>query len=235
MRGYGGKTQHWNYDLESFTLMAGLAAMTKKIKLFASNPVLALPPAIVARMASTIDSIAPGLFGVNIVTRWQTAEYDQMGLWPGPDYFGLSPMSSAEIKLIAAGQSGPGTKFAPKYCDYNFTSGSGVNQPIAFREANSRLAEAAKTEGRDVGAFLLFIIIADETDEAAHAKYKLCNKGTDLEAQAWMRNQSGKDVKADTFSTAQRMVNMSTNCNGSMSTLIGSWASVASIMGELAT
>jgi pyrimidine oxygenase len=88
MRGYGGVTEHWDYNLESFTLMAGLAAVTSKIMLFASVPVLVLPPAVVARMGSTIDSIAPGRFGINIVTGWQTAEYDQMGLWPGPDYFG---------------------------------------------------------------------------------------------------------------------------------------------------
>jgi pyrimidine oxygenase len=88
MRGYGGVTEHWDYNLESFTLMAGLAAVTNKIMLFASVPVLVLPPAVVARMGSTIDSIAPGRFGINIVTGWQTAEYDQMRLWPGPDYFG---------------------------------------------------------------------------------------------------------------------------------------------------
>jgi pyrimidine oxygenase len=38
-------------------------------------------------MASTIDSIAPGRFGVNIVTGWQPKEYQQMGLWPGESHF----------------------------------------------------------------------------------------------------------------------------------------------------
>ena len=55
---------------ESFTLMVGLAAVTERIKLFASVAVLTLPPAMVARMAVTIDSIAPGRFGVNIVSGW---------------------------------------------------------------------------------------------------------------------------------------------------------------------
>ncbi|KAE9372471.1 putative pyrimidine monooxygenase ruta [Stipitochalara longipes BDJ] len=269
VRGYGGVTKHWDYNLESFTLMAGLAAVTKKIKLFASTPILLLPPAVVARMGVTIDSIAPGRFGINIVTGWQTAEYDQMGMWPGNDYFGyryeyateyvqvmkdlwtkgqsdfkgkhftmddcrLLPLPSADIKLIAAGQSGPGTAFAAKYCDYNFTSGSGVNQPTAFKEANSRLVEASKIEGRDVGALVLFMIIADETDEAAHAKFELYNQGTDVEALTWMKNQSGKDEKADKFSTAQRMVNMAPKCNANMSTLIGSYASVAAMLDEVA-
>jgi len=32
-RGYGGDIEHWDYALESFTLMSGLAAVTSKINL----------------------------------------------------------------------------------------------------------------------------------------------------------------------------------------------------------
>src|ERR1700733_5640227 len=88
LHGYGGPTEYWDYNLESFTLMAGLAAVTESIKLMGSVAVLTLPPALVARMAVTIGSIAPGRFGVNIVSGWQKAEYDQMGLWPGAENFG---------------------------------------------------------------------------------------------------------------------------------------------------
>lgn len=65
LRGFGGKTEFWDHNLESFTLMAGLAGVTSKIKLFASTAILTLPPALVARMATTIDSVAPGRFGIN--------------------------------------------------------------------------------------------------------------------------------------------------------------------------
>jgi pyrimidine oxygenase len=41
----------------------------------------------VARMASTIDSISAGRFGINIVSGWAKAEYEQMGLWPGEAHF----------------------------------------------------------------------------------------------------------------------------------------------------
>ncbi|KAH9840406.1 Pyrimidine monooxygenase RutA, partial [Teratosphaeria destructans] len=88
LRGFGGETEYWDYNLESFTLMSALAAVTSKIKLYASTAILALPPAICARMAVTAESVAPGRFGVNIVTGWQSAEYSQMGLWPGDAYFG---------------------------------------------------------------------------------------------------------------------------------------------------
>nr|WP_233628214.1 LLM class flavin-dependent oxidoreductase [Saccharopolyspora sp. HNM0986] len=70
LRGFGGKTEFWDHNLESFTMMAGLAAVTERIRLYASTAVLTLPPAMVARMATTIDSIAPGRFGVNIVSGW---------------------------------------------------------------------------------------------------------------------------------------------------------------------
>jgi pyrimidine oxygenase len=82
---------------------------------------------------------------------------------------------------------------------------------------------------------VLLMIIADETDEAAHAKFEMYNEGVDEVALAWMRNQSGKDIKADDFSTAKRMAKMSGKSNGSMGTLIGSYANVASMLDEMAT
>lgn len=110
LRGFGGKTEFWDYNLESFTLMAGLAAVTSKIKLFGTAATLIMPPAIVARMATTIDSISGGRFGVNLVTGWQRPEYSQMGLWPGDDYFSdryeyLSEYTTVLKDLLTTGQS----------------------------------------------------------------------------------------------------------------------------------
>lgn len=87
LHGFGGKTEYWDHNLESFTLMAGLASVTKKIELFATCPVLAIPPAITARMAMTIHDISEGRFGINIISGWQRREYEQMGLWPGAEYY----------------------------------------------------------------------------------------------------------------------------------------------------
>jgi pyrimidine oxygenase len=110
LRGFGGKTEFWDYNLESFTLMAGLAAVTSKIKLFGTAATLVMPPAIVARMATTIDSISGGRFGINLVTGWQRPEYSQMGLWPGDDYFAdryayLSEYTTVLKDLLTSGQS----------------------------------------------------------------------------------------------------------------------------------
>ncbi len=62
LRGFGGKTEFWDHNLETFTLMAGLAAVTSKVQIYATAATLVMPPAIVARMASTIDSISKWSF-----------------------------------------------------------------------------------------------------------------------------------------------------------------------------
>ncbi|UFN48506.1 pyrimidine utilization protein A [Roseomonas sp. OT10] len=87
LRGFGGPTQYWDHALESLTLMAGLAAVTERIRLFGTVSCLTIPPAIAARMAVTIDSISGGRFGLNMVTGWLKAEFEQMGLWPGEAHF----------------------------------------------------------------------------------------------------------------------------------------------------
>jgi len=100
LRGYGGATEHWDYALESFTLMAGLAAVTEEMLLYASVATPTLHPAIAARMAVTIDSIAPGRFGINIVAGWNKSEYQQMGLWPGDEFYDLRYDYASEYVTI---------------------------------------------------------------------------------------------------------------------------------------
>lgn len=40
LRGFGGKTEFWDHNLESFTLMAGLAAVTSRIQIYATAATL---------------------------------------------------------------------------------------------------------------------------------------------------------------------------------------------------
>jgi pyrimidine oxygenase len=258
------------YAHESFTLMAGLAVVTSRIKLFASVAVLTLPPAMVARMAVTIDSISLGRFGVNIVSGWAKDEYTQMGLWPGDEYFGyrynyraeyvqimqalwangqcdldgeyftmedcrLLPKPQGKIELVAAGQSDTGMAFTAKYCDYQFVLGSGVNTPTAFAPTNERLMVAARATGRDIGSYVLLMVIADETDEAAMAKWQLYNDGADASALSWMADQGAGDPNASAGSTARSITAPEGVVNFNMGTIVGSYASVARMLDEAAT
>ena len=100
LHGFGGPSQFWDYNLESFTLMAGLASVTQRIQLFATCAVLTMPPPIAARMAVTIDSISHGRFGVNIISGWQRREYTQMGLWPGAEHYKRRYQYCAEYVTI---------------------------------------------------------------------------------------------------------------------------------------
>ena len=86
-RGFGGDTGYWDACLESFTLMAAIAAVTERVGLFPSISLLSQHPAYVARMIATLDDISGGRCGLNIVTGWNKPEYEQMGLWRGDEYY----------------------------------------------------------------------------------------------------------------------------------------------------
>ena len=269
LHGFGGPSQFWDYNLESFTLMAGLAAVTKRIQLCGTCAVLTMPPPIAARMAATIDSISHGRFGVNIISGWQRREYTQMGIWPGADHYrrryeycaeyvtimrdlwetGQSdfkgdffqmddcrclPMPSAKIPIICAAQSDAGTRYAAQYADYNFCASFGVNQPKAVTESVARLVAANQQTGRDCGALILTMIIADETDDAAMAKWEHYKTGTDMEALAYRDAQAEDDPTTDRFAQPNRRKILGTNkLPTNQGVLVGSYASIARMLDEL--
>jgi pyrimidine oxygenase len=86
-RGFGGKTDHWHWALDSFTTIAGLAAVTDRIKLIGSVGLQAHHPAVAARHAAMIQQISHGRFWLNIVTGWQKSEYESLGLWRGDEHY----------------------------------------------------------------------------------------------------------------------------------------------------
>ncbi len=268
LRGFGGETEFWEYGLESFTLMAGLAAVTEKIKIYATVPTLVINPAFVARMCNTIDSISHGRFGLNLVTGWQPPEYTQMGVWPGDEHFrnrykmldeyahvlrdlwetGVSdlkgdyytmddcrvkPLPGGAMKIICAGSSDDGLAFSAKWADYAFCLGKGVNTPKTFGYNNERLAKFTAESGRDVEMFVLCMVIADETDEAAMAKWQSYNDGIDLDAIDWLAAQGAKDtVNKDT--NVRQLAAPEGAVNINMGTLVGSYENVARMLDEMA-
>ena len=270
LRGFGGETEFWDHNLESFTLMAGLAAVTSRIQLFATVATLTIPPAIAARMAATIDSISHGRFGLNVITGWQRPEYAQMGLWPGDAYFSrryayvaeyvqilrelwetgrsdhtgeffrmqdcrLSPRPQAEMKIICAGQSDAGMMFSATYADYNFCLGQGVNTPTGFAPAARKLLAATARTGRRVTCYALFMIIADETDEAAMAKWELYKSGVDTEAVRWLVDQGAADTISGADTNVRQLANPTSAVNLNMGTLVGAYATVARLLDEVAS
>jgi pyrimidine oxygenase len=112
--------------------------------------------------------------------------------------------------------------------------GSGVNTPLAFADTTAALAEAARDSGRDVGALSLFMVIADETDEAARATWQDYHDHADHAALAYMAGESATDTTADDSSTARTIVAPEGAVNFNMGTLVGSYESVARMFDEIA-
>lgn len=82
-RGIGVDSPFWHSSLESLTMMSALAECTRKVELIGSVNIRTIPPAVLAKMAVTIDHVSHGRFGLNIVTGAFPTELKQMGLWGG--------------------------------------------------------------------------------------------------------------------------------------------------------
>jgi len=66
--------------VESFTGAAALAALTRRISLFATVHVPLFHPVAVAAMASTIDHVSGGRFSINVVAGWSADELSMFGV-----------------------------------------------------------------------------------------------------------------------------------------------------------
>ena len=86
-KGFGGATGFWDHCLEPFTLVGGLAAATKTLDFIPTAALLVLHPAYSARMMATLSNMSGGRVGLNVVTGWSSAEYEQMDLWPGSEFY----------------------------------------------------------------------------------------------------------------------------------------------------
>lgn len=65
--------------LEPFTFAAGLAQATRYSAVFATSHAPTLHPVAAAKMAATVDIIAGGRFGLNIVGGWNKPELEMFG------------------------------------------------------------------------------------------------------------------------------------------------------------
>ena len=229
LRGFGGRTEFWDHNLESFTLMAGLAAVTERIQLFASVALPTLPPALVARMASTIDDISSGRFGINIVSSWNRSEYIQMGLWPGDWFYERRYDYASEYATIlrglwATGQSDfHGEFFTMTDCRLSPRPKAG-RVPIVCAGQSDRGMQFCAAHGDY--QFIVgnddFAVTAADTrrlqgyaaqtgrDVGPYALYFVITGETDAEAQQkWAYYREGADLEAIAYMTGQANLDVS--------------------------
>jgi pyrimidine oxygenase len=167
---------------------------------------------------------------------WESGRSDFEGDFFRMDDCRCLPMPTARIPIICAGQSDAGTRFASTYCDYNFCTGGGINKPRAVEPSVVRLVEANAATGNDCGALILQMVIADETDAAAMAKWEHYKAGTDVEALAWRDEQAFDDPNQDPYSTKNRRRTMGVeHLPTNQGVFVGSYAAVAQMLDEMAT
>jgi len=78
-KGYGGETNARNSSFETFTFAAGIAQATKRIACFQTVHVPIVHPVFAAKALATVDHIARGRSGLNIVCGWNVEEFDMFG------------------------------------------------------------------------------------------------------------------------------------------------------------
>ena len=80
-RGFGGTSDHWGTSLEALTMMAGIAAVTSRVKVWATLHTILHNPVVAAKMVATLDHISGGRAGLNIVAAAVRGEFAHQGRW----------------------------------------------------------------------------------------------------------------------------------------------------------
>jgi alkanesulfonate monooxygenase SsuD/methylene tetrahydromethanopterin reductase-like flavin-dependent oxidoreductase (luciferase family) len=80
--GFGGATKAREWSFETFTWASGLAALTRRMAIFATVHVPLVHPVYAAKALATLDHISNGRAGLNIVCGWNPAEFAMFGTTP---------------------------------------------------------------------------------------------------------------------------------------------------------
>ncbi|HSS14114.1 MAG TPA: LLM class flavin-dependent oxidoreductase [Rhizomicrobium sp.] len=125
-RGFGGETEHWGRSLEAVTMMAGIAALTKRVKVWATLHAILHNPAVAAKMIATLDHVSGGRAGLNIVAGAYRGEFEQMDAWDANlDHDARYDLTEEWTKIIKRLWREPKVSFEGKY----FTFRDCVSEP----------------------------------------------------------------------------------------------------------
>jgi FMNH2-dependent dimethyl sulfone monooxygenase len=80
--GFGGATRAREWSFETFTWGAGIAALTKRMAVFATVHIPLVHPIYAAKALATLDHISGGRAGLNIVCGWNPTEFAMFGAAP---------------------------------------------------------------------------------------------------------------------------------------------------------
>jgi alkanesulfonate monooxygenase SsuD/methylene tetrahydromethanopterin reductase-like flavin-dependent oxidoreductase (luciferase family) len=185
--------------LEPMTALAGLAAVTERVRL--GSLVLCAPfrrPAVLARMAATVDAISGGRFDLGLGAGWLKDEFDAFGFEfesTGRRFEVLEQTLAAlsdrgGVRLCVGGKGGPRMlRLAASLAD-------GWNtvwrvEPVAHGERIRAAGQACEKQGRDPSSLRASVglySIVGETEAQARASF-----------ERWRSGFPGGAMSADTW------------------------------------
>lgn len=118
-RGFGGATNHWGSSLEAVTMLAGIAALTKHVKVWATLHAILHNPAVAAKLIATLDQVSNGRAGLNIVAGAYRGEFEQMGAWdPALSHDARYDLTEEWTRIVKRLWTDPRVSFAGKYFQF---------------------------------------------------------------------------------------------------------------------
>ena len=129
-RSIGGEVDYHGKSLETMTWAAAMLASTSRIQIFSTVHVPAFNPVVAAKMGASLDHISNGRWGINIVSGWNRAEFDMMGL-AMLDHGQRYQRSEDFIKILKGLWTEPPGSFDFSSAHYTVRGGYVMPQPTA--------------------------------------------------------------------------------------------------------
>lgn len=181
-QGFGGATRSREHAFETFTWAAGLAAATQRVAVFATVHVPLVHPVFAAKALATLDHVAGGRAGLNIVVGWQPGEFAMFGV--APDARGYDRAREWLTIIERAYAEDAPFDFAGEYYDLRGV----VSRPASVQRPRPLLMNAAfGSPGRDFAAqrcdalFTTFTEIADAAGHVADMRARAAAAGRDVQ------------------------------------------------------
>lgn len=161
-KGFGGETNARHHSFETLTLAASLAALTERIRVFATVHTPFVHPVFVAKAMVTIDHVAGGRAGLNIVCGWNAPEFAMFGVEQNAEPYAQGRAWFDVYARLLAGEPA----FAIDDAWYQLTGVEGAPtsvqrpRPLTMSAAHSSAGRAFAVDCADT-IFTTFIEIAD--------------------------------------------------------------------------
>lgn len=168
--GYGGETNFHESVLEPIPWAAGLLSHTERLSVFTTIHTAFNHPVVTAKQLATIDQMAPGRVGLNVVAGWNEPEYRAMGVDLPQDHDSRYALAQEWLDIVSKlWASGERTDIPGRF--WNLQGIEAVPKPRAGRLPI--LNAGSSTQGREYAsrnADFVFTIVGGPEDGAEVVK-----------------------------------------------------------------